>query len=85
MLTSSCREELVHPGGCLAASAGSGAEPQGSIANDHPYKTSPYLNIRTSNRVITLNQQPELIDAPTLEAPYLSGGHFRRQPSDLLH
>jgi hypothetical protein len=32
-----------------------------------------------------LDQQPELIDAPTLEAPYLSGGHFRRQPSDLLH
>ncbi|WP_291991758.1 IS21 family transposase [Candidatus Accumulibacter sp. ACC003] len=32
-----------------------------------------------------LDQQPELIDAPTLEAPYLSGGHFRRQSSDLLH
>jgi hypothetical protein len=32
-----------------------------------------------------LDQQPELINAPTLEAPYLSGGYFRRQSSDLLH
>jgi len=32
-----------------------------------------------------LDQQPELIDAPTLEAPYLSGDHFRHQSSDLLH
>ena len=32
-----------------------------------------------------LDQQPELIEAPTLEAPYLSGGRFSRQPADLLH
>ena len=54
MLASSCREELVHPGGCLAASAGSGAEPQGRILHENPPKPSPYVNFRTSHRVITL-------------------------------
>ena len=47
-------ENLFIPGGCLAASAGSGAEPQGWILHEHPRKPSPYVNIRTSNRVITL-------------------------------
>ena len=49
-------ENLFIPGGCLAASAGSGAEPQGWILHEHPRKPSPYVNIRTSNRVITLTQ-----------------------------
>ena len=39
---------------CLAASAGSGAEPQGWILHAHPRQPSPYVNIGTSNRVITL-------------------------------
>jgi phage regulator Rha-like protein len=47
-------EDLFIPGNCLAASAGPGAEPQGGIPHEHPRKTSPYVNIRTSNRVITL-------------------------------
>ena len=32
-----------------------------------------------------LDQQPELLDAGVLEAPYLSGGRFYRSPTDLLH
>jgi hypothetical protein len=32
-----------------------------------------------------LDQQPELLDAGVLEAPYLSGGRFCRSPTDLLH
>ncbi len=48
-------ENFFIPGGCLAASAGSGAEPQGGILHEHPRKPSPYVNIRTSDQVITLN------------------------------
>jgi hypothetical protein len=57
MLASSCREDLFIPGNCLAASAGPGAEPQGGIPHEHPRKPSPYVNIRTSNRVITLSDE----------------------------
>jgi transposase len=32
-----------------------------------------------------LDQQPELLDAVVLEAPYLSGGRFSRTPADQLH
>jgi transposase len=32
-----------------------------------------------------LDQQPDLLDAVVLEAPYLSGGRFRRTASDRLH
>jgi transposase len=32
-----------------------------------------------------LDQQPDLIDAVVLEAPYLSGGRFSRTPADRLH
>jgi hypothetical protein len=31
------------------------------------------------------DQQPDLLDAVVLEAPYLSGGRFSRAPTDLLH
>ena len=86
MLASSCREELVHPGGCLAASAGSGAEPQGSIANDHPYKTSPYLNIRTSNRVITLiTPVAARIPVPGLDAEFGTQAVSQRTQTDRTH
>jgi hypothetical protein len=32
-----------------------------------------------------LDQQPDLLDAVVLEAPYLSGGRFCRTPVDRLH
>jgi transposase len=32
-----------------------------------------------------LDQQPDLLDAVVLEAPYLSGGRFSRTPADWLH
>jgi len=32
-----------------------------------------------------LDQQPDLLDAVVLEAPYLSGGRFSRTPADRLH
>lgn len=32
-----------------------------------------------------LDQQPDLLDATVLEAPYLSGGRFSRSPTGLLH
>jgi hypothetical protein len=32
-----------------------------------------------------LDQQPDLLDAVVLEAPYLGGGRFSRTPADRLH
>lgn len=42
---------------------------------------------RTVKQILSqgLDQQPDLIEAVELEAPYLGGGRFSRDPGDLLH
>lgn len=42
---------------------------------------------RTIKQILNtgLDQQPELIESPALEAPYLDGGRFSRSPADSLH
>jgi hypothetical protein len=42
---------------------------------------------RTVKQILThgFDQQPDLIAVAELEAPYLSGGHFSRNPGDPLH
>ena len=42
---------------------------------------------RTVKQILAngFDQQPDLIEVAELEAPYLSGGHFSRNPSDPLH
>jgi hypothetical protein len=42
---------------------------------------------RTIKQILNtgLDQQPELIESPALDAPYLDGGRFSRSPADSLH
>ena len=44
-------------------------------------------NYRTVKQILKdgLDQQPDLLDAVVLEAPYLNGGRFSRTPADRLH
>ncbi len=44
-------------------------------------------NYRTVKQILKdgLDQQPDLLDAVVLEAPYLNGGRFSRTPSNRLH